>query len=110
MQQAIIWTNANPIYWRIFAAVGGDELMSLPDDDFCARGKYLGYGWMIAPHSKLSDVITYLCPIYLLLAPKSPYINVHDGFKSKERLVTVYKACITITIFFLAICVWKSVI
>ena len=40
MQQAIIWTNANPIYWRIFAAVGGDELMSLPDDDFCARGKY----------------------------------------------------------------------
>ena len=25
-RQAIIWTNANPIYWRIYAALGGDEL------------------------------------------------------------------------------------
>ena len=23
---AIIWTNANPIHWRIYAALGGDEL------------------------------------------------------------------------------------
>ena len=26
MRQAIIWTNADPIYWRIYAALGGDEL------------------------------------------------------------------------------------
>ena len=25
-RQAIIWTNANPINWRIYAALGGDEL------------------------------------------------------------------------------------
>ena len=25
-RQAIIWTNADPIYWRIYAALGGDEL------------------------------------------------------------------------------------
>ena len=25
-QQAIIWTNAVPIHWRIYAALGGDEL------------------------------------------------------------------------------------
>ena len=26
MQQAIIWTNADPIHWRIYAALGGGEL------------------------------------------------------------------------------------
>ena len=25
-QQAIIWTNADHIHWRIYAALGGDEL------------------------------------------------------------------------------------
>ena len=25
-RQAIIWTNADPIHWRIYAAQGGDEL------------------------------------------------------------------------------------
>ena len=25
-RQAIIWTNANPIHWRIYAPLGGDEL------------------------------------------------------------------------------------
>ena len=25
-QQAIIWTNADPIHWRIYAALGGNEL------------------------------------------------------------------------------------
>ena len=25
-QQSIIWINADPIYWRINAALGGDEL------------------------------------------------------------------------------------
>ena len=24
--QAIIWTNADPIHWHIYAALGGDEL------------------------------------------------------------------------------------
>ena len=27
MHQAIIWTNADPIHWRIYAALGGDELI-----------------------------------------------------------------------------------
>ena len=27
MQQAIIWTNADPVHWRINASLGGDELM-----------------------------------------------------------------------------------
>ena len=25
-QQAIIWTNADPVHWRIYAALGLDEL------------------------------------------------------------------------------------
>ena len=28
MRQAIIWTNADPIHWRIYAALGEDELMN----------------------------------------------------------------------------------
>ena len=27
--QAIIWANADPIHWRIYAALGGDELINL---------------------------------------------------------------------------------
>ena len=26
MRQAIIWTNADPIHWRIYTALGEDEL------------------------------------------------------------------------------------
>ena len=26
--QAIIWTNADPVRWRVYAALGGDELMA----------------------------------------------------------------------------------
>ena len=26
-RQAITWTNAGPVHWRIYAALGGDELM-----------------------------------------------------------------------------------
>ena len=29
-RQAIIWNNANPIHWRIYAALGGDELTLIP--------------------------------------------------------------------------------
>ena len=28
-RQAIIWTNADPVYWRIYAVLGGDELTSV---------------------------------------------------------------------------------
>ena len=31
-RQAIVWTNADKIHWRIYAALGGDEL-SYPSDD-----------------------------------------------------------------------------
>ena len=27
--QAIIWTNADPINWRIYATLGGDELIQM---------------------------------------------------------------------------------
>ena len=29
-RQAIIWTNADPIYWRIYAELGGDEVNEVP--------------------------------------------------------------------------------
>ena len=28
-RQAIIWANADPVHWRIYAALGGDELNDL---------------------------------------------------------------------------------
>ena len=28
MRQAIIWTNADPIHWRLYAALGGDQLIA----------------------------------------------------------------------------------
>ena len=32
-RQAIIWTDADPIHWRIYAALGGDELKLRRSDD-----------------------------------------------------------------------------
>ena len=32
-RQAIIWTNADPIYWHIYAALGGDELRQWHNND-----------------------------------------------------------------------------
>ena len=36
-RQAIIWTNAGPVHWRIYAALGGDELthcdLEMPNGD-----------------------------------------------------------------------------
>ena len=32
-RQAIIWTNADPIHWRVYAAVGEDELTSMAIDN-----------------------------------------------------------------------------
>ena len=31
MRQAIIWTNADPIHWRIYAVLGGDKLIDALD-------------------------------------------------------------------------------
>ena len=44
-----------------------------PKVDFAARSRYLRQWWVITPHSKLRDVITYPCLRYLLLAT-SPHI------------------------------------
>ena len=52
--QAIIWTNADPIHWRIYAAQGGDELASCSTSNSVAtcgnirivlRVKYIRVQW-----------------------------------------------------------------
>ena len=45
MWQAIIWTNADPIHWRIYAALGGDELMTMMLDQFTDM-KFLSDYWL----------------------------------------------------------------
>ena len=36
-RQAIIWTNADPIHWHIYAALGGDELNSTTGVNFKSK-------------------------------------------------------------------------
>ena len=37
-RQAVIWTNADPVHWRIYAALGGDELkLPLTDDNLSVK-------------------------------------------------------------------------
>ena len=40
-RQAIIWTNADPIIWRIYAALGGDELTEAVAE--CSLEKFQTY-------------------------------------------------------------------
>ena len=42
-------------------------------EDFDTGSRYLGLGLVITSHRILWDVITYPCPRYLLLMPKSSY-------------------------------------
>ena len=46
--------------------------------DVVARSRYLRQGEVIPFHSKLRDVITYLCLRYLLLATKSSYVLIYS--------------------------------
>ena len=39
-QQAIIWTNADPIHWCIYVAQGGDELNTVPVDGLATDGTW----------------------------------------------------------------------
>ena len=49
-RQAIIWTNADPIHWRIYAPLGGDEL----------TGKLYNYQINIMSFIVTSDVVYHL--------------------------------------------------
>ena len=49
MRQAIIWTNADPIHWRIYAALGGDELTRKSLNISCE----MGCVWM--PRNSVDD-------------------------------------------------------
>ena len=44
-------------------------------EDFGARSRYLGHGYIITSISMLRDVNTQPCPRYLLLAPKSSFLR-----------------------------------
>ena len=40
-RQVIIWTNADPIHWRIYAAIRGDELSEYPQNISKSHARYL---------------------------------------------------------------------
>ena len=41
-RQAIIWINAYPVHWRIYAALGGNELTAI--DSFCEEKELYIHG------------------------------------------------------------------
>ena len=51
-QQAIIWTNVHPIYWWIYAALGGDELNMIIHRSFISITHFLSakdwWGFMVS--------------------------------------------------------------
>ena len=61
-RQAIIWTNADPIQWRIYAAMGGDELKKSSKGVLC-HYMYFGeklYIFGIVAHADCSTSIEKL--------------------------------------------------
>ena len=42
-RQAITWTNADPVYWRIYAALGGDELSTVRNASLILCGLQISY-------------------------------------------------------------------
>ena len=54
MRQAIIWTNADPRYWRIYAALGVDELKTENKS-----GALCNKGYPYETYLKIKSLITY---------------------------------------------------
>ena len=54
--------------------VVGPGTSALIYEEFGTWGWYVGHAWIVASHNKLWDVMTYPCPIYLLLVPRPSYI------------------------------------
>ena len=54
MPQAIIWTNAVPIHWRIYAALQGDELKYL---GILCHGDFIKYSQICDTHLQLKEVM-----------------------------------------------------
>ena len=44
-RQAIIWTNSEPVHWRIYVALGGDELNHVFDQQYCTHKSSDIYTW-----------------------------------------------------------------
>ena len=73
--QTIIWTNAYPINWHIYKALGGHELIASCKSRYefymwwCWCYKQVSmHGWVITSPRILWDVINWPCYSYLLLA------------------------------------------
>ena len=73
MRQAIIWTNADRIHWRIYAALRGDELIA----DNIERSKY--------NFAKTGPASRYMGP--RLLA----WINNHTLSKMWDEITYIHK-------------------
>ena len=71
------WATTPPIRSKLLGcAIFLSEGCTLYEE-FCARNRYLGHGKVITSHRILWDVITYPCPIYLLLVQNSRHQPEH---------------------------------
>ena len=63
--------------------------------DFVARGRYLEHGPVITSHSILWDVITYPCPKFLPLVPKSScFVIVLQIWSHVSDKNNMYRSCV----------------
>ena len=61
-RQAIIWTNADQIDWRIYVALGGDELMHWPPNcyQWCQGPKGCEFASHIWQHKLVCKITVYI--------------------------------------------------
>ena len=58
-RQAIIWTNADPIHWRIYAALWGDGYHGAGLTNYGVSSRFFFYIWIISHY----EIVYYLCMI-----------------------------------------------
>ena len=96
-RQAIIWTNADPINWRIYATLGGDELTQMFIVSVC---KSLSTVW--APkyfihkkpyeHRSTQNLTNYMPQLFLI----ANYKNILDSIMKQLSLPYWYLTTLTV--------------
>ena len=77
--QAIIWTNADLIHWRIYAALGGDELNDKAHDKDLGTTSQSGYELLIKILQKFSRLFLWFWWCYAFAhLTKLLWLSYHD--------------------------------
>ena len=114
-RQAIIWTNADPIHWRIYAALGGDQL-SLPVLGTAIEQTSF-FTFMMSCWWPDSFSQQYWSPGNIIDKQKNitahndvSYIPVDQKISSKTAVMSTLKTdCVNLKQYLLSVCIIKNV-